>query len=89
MCHQHGKSWLQFFGNEKGVIFAKFLHWAPAVNSDHYDVTLKPVTGPMTIEKAMSCYDKTEVCDKCTFSECWLHTITCKNLDQYRYHLII
>jgi hypothetical protein len=42
------------FWNEKGFILVKFLPRAPAVNSDHYAETLKPVTGPMMIEKAKS-----------------------------------
>jgi glycine cleavage system H lipoate-binding protein len=77
------------FWNERGFILLKFLSRAPAVNSDHYAEILKPVTGPMIIEKAKSLYDEMKVCDKSTFSESWLHKITCKNLDQYRYLLII
>jgi hypothetical protein len=80
------------FWNEKGFILVKFLPRAPAVNSDHYAEILKPVTavtGPMIIEKATSFYDEMKVCAKCTFSESWLHKITCKNLHQYRYLLII
>jgi hypothetical protein len=42
------------FWNEKGFILVKFLPRAPAVNSDHYAEILKPVTGPMIIEKAKS-----------------------------------
>jgi len=83
MCHQQGKSWLVFW-NQKGFILVKFLPRAPAVNCDHYTEILKPVTGPMIIEKVKSFYDKMKVCDKCTFSESWLHKITCKNFDQYR-----
>jgi Transposase. len=38
-----------FFWNDKGVILAKFLPRAPAVNSDHYAETLKPLSGHMII----------------------------------------
>jgi hypothetical protein len=40
------------FWNEKGFVLVRFLPRASAVNSDHYTEILKPVTGPMIIEKA-------------------------------------
>lgn len=75
--------------NEKGVIPLKALPRQQAVNSDHHGETLKPVTGPMMTEKAKSFYDEIKISDKFTFSESWLHKITCKNVVQYRYCLII
>jgi len=40
------------FWNEKGFVLVTFLPMAPAVNNVHYAEILKPVTGPMIIEKA-------------------------------------
>ena len=50
------------------VQFDKVLcQWFVAIHSEE-----KPVTGPMTIEKAKSFYDKMKISDECTFSVDWL-----------------
>jgi len=35
----------------------------------------KPMTGPTTIEKARSFYDKMKITDKCTFFEDWMQNL--------------
>jgi hypothetical protein len=41
--------------------------WYRAMHSEQ-----KPVTGPVIIKKAKSCYDAVKTADKCTFCEGWL-----------------
>jgi hypothetical protein len=48
----------------------------------------KPVTRHMMIEKARPCYDEMSKTEKWTFSE-GSSKVTCKNISQHRYCLII